>query len=146
MDYLYSDLQESKDEELKRIENGEIEVDKLIRPLVDEINSFNDLITVNSCQGGGPPHTETAYVDFSVVDFNYDTANALCSYLLIKFGEEKIYVNMKFEQLLTTWIEEGQEVGEYKPLSLPRYKIDFDHSLIQDVTDAIRNFRQHYDL
>lgn len=75
------------------MENIENKVDTGIKSLVDAINSIEDLVTMNSCQGAlieedEYEHCPITYVDFYVLNHNYYIAHNLFHFLVHKYGDD----------------------------------------------------------
>ncbi|PGS55104.1 hypothetical protein [Bacillus sp. AFS041924] len=130
-------------------------VDERIKELVDEINGIENLVTMNSCQGGSEPYTEQevkdrggkgnhcpiTYVDFYAIDHDYYTANLLIAFIIAEIGsEERVSGNMSFEE--DGYIDEDDYFQPNGLMSL-RYRIEGESpEVISEITAAVRKFKK----
>lgn len=108
---------------LKNI-NGK--VDKGMLELVNAINSIDDLITINCCQGElieseKHNHCPRTYVDFYVLDNNYSLANNIFVELVSELGE-MVKCSVEFEADIDFLEDDSVEENGFVNI---RYSIDF---------------------
>jgi hypothetical protein len=130
-------------------------VDERMKGLVDEINGIENLVTMNSCQGGSEPYTEQevkdrgkegfhcpiTYVDFYTVDHDYSIANLLVAFVVAEIGnEERVWGNMSFEE--DGYIDEDDYFQPNGFITL-RYRIEGESpEVISEITAAVRKFKK----
>lgn len=108
------------------LKNIEGKVDKGMLELVNTINSIDDLITINCCQGElieseEDEHCPRTYVDFYVLNHNYSLANDIFTDLISELGSMikcSVEYEADFDFLDENVIEENGCVNL-------RYSIDF---------------------
>ena len=130
-------------------------IDKHMVDLCDAINSIEDLVTMNCCQGHMIPqekhnHCPINYVDFCVLNHNYTVANNLFAKLKHKLGSE-ILCNIEFEEDVDFYEEEcGEEYVEDNGLINMRYRIELYETnpeyktgveLKQEIIDIINDYK-----
>ena len=118
-------------------------VDKGMLELVNAINSIPDLVTINCCQGElieeeQYEHCPRTYVDFYVLNNNYDMANNLFAEIVGELGSI-IKCSVEYEADFDFIDENSIEENGYINL---RYSIDFidiqDHIFYMTANEIYR--------
>ncbi|PEY15536.1 hypothetical protein CN331_21090 [Bacillus cereus] len=138
---------EDKDFFLKDLDN---QVDEGIREVVDAINTIDDFVTMNSCQGGGTPYPDTehcpiTYVDFYVLHHNYTLAECFFIFLKRELGDE-VYCKLSFEEEI--YLDDDEYVIPTGGIEY-RYRVEsllgYDTQLLQKLAHVIREFKMSLD-
>ncbi|KPI48388.1 hypothetical protein ACWTV9_10250 [Clostridioides difficile] len=139
---------------LKKAEKDNL-IDKHMLDLCNAINSIEDLVTMNCCQGHMIPeekhnHCPINYVDFFVLNHNYNVANNLFARLKHKLGGE-ILCRVDWEEDTDLHEDEnGEEYVEDNGLINMRYRIELLElnpeyktglKLKQDIIDIINDYK-----
>lgn len=108
------------------LEHIEDKVDKGMLELVETINSIDDLITINCCQGElieseKNEHCPRTYVDFYVLNHNYNLANNIFVDLVSELGS-MIKCSVEYEADFDFLDDDSVEDNGFINL---RYSIDF---------------------
>lgn len=129
---------------LEELEDEEY-IDELIIPLVEEINDIDELVTMNSCQGGGGSHCKMTYVDFYVLNHHYSVAHALMGFIMAKYGEDgEILGSMQYEE--SGFVNEENYFIPNGKASL-RFRIEgYSPESIKLMRETIEEFKELLDL
>jgi hypothetical protein len=123
------------------LEDQDSVIDKGIRTLTDAINSFDEFATMNSCQGSLIPeeaekHCPLTYVDFYVLNDEYEAAEWLLIKLTSRFGQGiqcKLSFEADFDFIDENTVEDNGHVNY-------RYRIQIeDLNIYDDVVEFINN-------
>lgn len=131
----------------------EVDIDEGIKELCDAINSIDCLMTMNSCQGAlyedeAHNHCPKTYVDFYVLDHEYNVANNLFVYLTKEFSE---YIECQLE--FEADFDLIDDCAEYNGMVNLRYRLEFievnrckedSKVTMGNVINAIRRYSQDY--
>lgn len=115
-------------------------IDWGIRDLCDTLNSIEYFVTTNSCQGSlyeneKSNHCPKTYVDFYVLDHNYEVANNLFISLISEFGEH-LNCTLNFQPDFDIEDEYSEENGNV----ILRYRIELicENHRIEDNKNTIK--------
>lgn len=126
------------------LENQDDLIDTWIRNLTNAINSIDFLTTMNSCQGAlikeeATNHCPLTYVDFYVLDHEYQLVNLLMVKLVSEFGDQ-LECKVSFEADVD-FIDEN-EVEENGQVNF-RYRIELrEMDIYEDVVKSVYEFAE----